>query len=77
MLHPLTRGLTIHCLCNSHLALAVYDYLLTLPDEWALVWRRPCREWGSSTWLFLVNRIFMLITIITYIAPYSEKVCFI
>ena len=39
------------------IALATYDYLLTIKDEKSLVWRRG---WTGTTWLFLINRLLMI-----------------
>ena len=48
-----------------------YDYLITLEDERALIWRR---KWSGSTLLFLINRYVMLFTIMVYLIPETAHV---
>ena len=53
-------------------ALAAYEYLITLGQEVALVWKR---RWTGSTWLFVANRYIMLGWAVVQAAPYTPKVC--
>ena len=52
------------------IAVAVYEYLLTIKHEYAL-WRR---KWTVSTWLFLMNRYLMIIVAVVQFAPYRQHV---
>ena len=52
-------------------ALGAYDYMLTLQDEWSLVWQR---KWRGSTWLFVANRLLMLANVVLCVMPFNEQV---
>ena len=52
------------------IAVAVYEYLLTIEHEYAL-WRR---KWTVSTWLFLINRYLMILVAVVQFAPYRQHV---
>lgn len=52
-------------------ALAAYEYILTLRDEQMLIWHR---KWTASTWLFLANRYLMMFQVIQSLTPYTSEV---
>lgn len=53
-------------------ALVLYEYLLTVPAEVRLVWRK---RWRGLTVLFILNRYTMIASAIFLVAPYTNKVC--
>ena len=52
-------------------ALTAYEFLLTVRDEWRLIWRR---KWTGSNWLFVINHYTMLIAAICNAAPVTAQV---
>ena len=53
------------------LALLAYEYVLTVKDEWELVWHR---KMNSASWIFAVNRAILPIYIIDYVLTNNGKV---
>ena len=47
-------------------ALAVYEWLITLEKEFELL---AYRKWSVTTWLFVVNRYLLLVTAVLTICP--------
>ncbi|KAJ3552007.1 hypothetical protein NM688_g4385 [Phlebia brevispora] len=62
---------TYDTLCFSALALACYEYFLTLEHEWDFLWNR---KWTVATWLFLANRYVMLAEVALVNAPFTSQV---
>ena len=52
-------------------ALTVYEYFITLEDEFALIWQR---RWSGSTLLFAATRYLLLFITLIDILPYSREV---
>ena len=59
----------IDMLC--HIALAVYEYILTVKDEITLIWMR---KWSVVTCLFVLNRYVMVASAIVGVAPFTATV---
>ncbi|PSR79351.1 hypothetical protein PHLCEN_2v7073 [Hermanssonia centrifuga] len=51
---------------NVNLALVAYEYVLTINQEIAMIWRR---RWTLVTWLFMANRYLMIVLIIWDVVP--------
>ena len=47
-----------HLIRYSFLALVIYDYLLTVQDEWTYVWRRM--NFSAATVIFIINRYLVI-----------------
>lgn len=60
---PLTTSLVLS-------ALVLYEYVLTIEDERALVWQP---KWTTTTVLFVLNRVLMLFAAISQLTPYSYR----
>ncbi|KAJ3553409.1 hypothetical protein NM688_g3628 [Phlebia brevispora] len=52
------------------LTIVCYEFIATFRYECELVWTR---KWTGATWLFLVNRYSMLVTVIVEISPSSAE----
>ena len=52
-------------------ALLAYEYVLTLQDEWELVWSR---RMASASWMFLANRTILAAFVIEFAFASSESV---
>ncbi len=55
-------------------ALAAYEYILTVNQEVAMIWRR---KWTLVTWLFVTNRYIMIAVIIWGVSPDTAQVRFL
>ena len=55
-----------------HIALVVYEYVITLDQEISTIWKR---EWTMSSALLLSIRWAMLLNQIVAYVPASENVC--
>ncbi|THG98181.1 hypothetical protein EW026_g3951 [Hermanssonia centrifuga] len=55
----------------SMTALAAYEYILTVNQEVAMIWRR---KWSLVTWLFVTNRYIMIAVIIWGVSPDTAQV---
>ncbi|THG92749.1 hypothetical protein EW026_g8260 [Hermanssonia centrifuga] len=60
-------------LACSMAALVAYEYILTVNQEVAMIWRR---RWTSVTWLFIANRYIMIALIIWDVSPSTVQVGF-
>ncbi|PSR89006.1 hypothetical protein PHLCEN_2v4968, partial [Hermanssonia centrifuga] len=57
----------------SMTALAAYEYILTVNQEVAMIWRR---KWTLVTWLFVTNRYIMIAVIIWGVSPDTAQYLF-
>ena len=53
------------------IALVLYEYLLTMEDEWTVLFQR---KWTGSTVLFIVNRHLTVLTVVVYVIPFTAQV---
>lgn len=56
---------------SQRVALAAYEYLITLKQEVALIWGR---KWTGMTLLFVANRYIMVGWAVVQAAPYTPRV---
>ncbi|EJD38838.1 hypothetical protein AURDEDRAFT_172158 [Auricularia subglabra TFB-10046 SS5] len=72
----LGRAQTVHYLHVSSACLFTYDFLLTFPDEAALIWHAP---WGIGKILFLIERYLswpeLFIALYIELSAVPQKVC--
>ncbi|THG94966.1 hypothetical protein EW026_g6602 [Hermanssonia centrifuga] len=47
-------------------ALVAYEYLLSIDQEVALIWRR---KWTGATWLFATNRYLLIANVVVAVLP--------
>ncbi|THG94849.1 hypothetical protein EW026_g6701 [Hermanssonia centrifuga] len=55
-------------------ALVAYEYILTVNQEVAMIWRR---RWTLVTWLFIANRYIMIAVIIWDVSPSTAQYAYI
>lgn len=55
----------------SSLALACYEYLLVLGNEYNLLWRR---KWVLLTWILFFSRYVTILVAVIQFAPYKRQV---
>ena len=58
-------------LTSDGIALATYEYLITMKDEHMMLRER---RWSAATWLYLFNRYVMLGLAVKQVAPYTAEV---
>ncbi|THG94529.1 hypothetical protein EW026_g6961 [Hermanssonia centrifuga] len=54
----------------SMAALVTYEYILTMNQEVAMIWKR---KWTFATWLFIMNRYIMIALAIWDISPETAQ----
>ncbi len=59
---------------SDTVALAVYEYTITVGREIQLVWKRPKT---GSVWLFLATRYLMILSFVPQIIPVASSVSYI
>ncbi len=53
------------------IALVAYEYLLSIDQEVALIWRR---KWTGATWLFATNRYLLIANVVVAVLPGVSQV---